>query len=66
VIAGRLTEASVPEAGEGKEIEDMSELKRTQNRRRTRATSEIAVRDVAAAVLEEHFQQAGKGTKMRR
>jgi hypothetical protein len=44
----------------------MSELKRTQGGRRTRATSETAVRDVAAYVLEGHVQQAGKGAKMRR
>ena len=44
----------------------MSELERTQNGRQTGATSEIAVRDVAAGVLEGHCQQAGKGANMRR
>jgi len=44
----------------------MSELKRTQNGRRTRATSDIAVRDGAADLLEGHFQQVGKWAKMRR
>jgi hypothetical protein len=44
----------------------MSELTRAQNGRRTRATSEIAVRDVAADVLEGHFQLARTGAKMRR
>jgi len=44
----------------------MSEFKRTQNGRRTRATSEIAVRDVAADALEGHCQQAGMGAKMQR
>jgi hypothetical protein len=44
----------------------MSELKRTQNGRRTRATSEIAVRDVATDVLEGRCQQAGMWAKMRR
>jgi len=44
----------------------MSELKRTQDGRRTSATSETAVRDIAGYVLEGHVQQAGKGAKMRR
>jgi hypothetical protein len=44
----------------------MNELKRTQNGRRTRATSAIAVRDVAADVLEGHCPQAGMWAKMRR
>src|SRR5215470_2287558 len=47
-------------------IEDISELKRTQNGRPTRATSEIAVRDVAPDLLGGHFQQSEKGAKIRR
>jgi len=43
----------------------MSELKRRQNGRRTRAMSDIAIRDVAADVFEGHFQQAGKRAKIR-
>jgi len=44
----------------------MYEVKRIQNRRRTRARSEIAVRDVVDRAPKGHFEQAGKWAKMRR